>query len=59
MLALVGSGEYLPPIEPVDRQLINRLPAPVRVVCLPTAVGTEGDERIDYWSRLGVDRCWF
>ena len=55
MLALVGSGEYLPPIASVDRELIRRLAAPVRVVCLPTAVGTEGDERIDYWSRLGVD----
>lgn len=55
MLALVGSGEYLPSIASVDRELIRRLAAPVRVVCLPTAVGTEGDERIDYWSRLGVD----
>ena len=55
MLALVGSGEYLSPIEPLDRELINRLTAPVRVVCLPTAAGTEGTERIDYWSRLGVE----
>jgi cyanophycinase len=55
MLALVGSGEYLSPIEPLDRELINRLTAPVRVVCLPTAAGTEGPERIDYWSRLGVE----
>ena len=54
MLALVGSGEYLPPIAPLDRALINRLAAPVRVVCLPTAAGTEGPERIAYWSRLGV-----
>ena len=55
MLALVGSGEYLPSIASVDRELIRRLAAPVRVVCLPTTVGTEGDECIDYWSRLGVD----
>lgn len=55
MLALVGSGEYLPPIVPVDRELINRLAAPLRVVCLPTAAGTEGPERIAYWSRLGVE----
>jgi cyanophycinase len=54
MLALVGSGEYLPPIEPVDRELIRRLPDPVRVACLPTAAGQEGPERIDYWSNLGV-----
>lgn len=53
--ALVGSGEYLPPIEPVDQELIQRLGKPARVVCLPTAAGTEGAERINYWSRLGVD----
>lgn len=55
MLALVGSGEYLPAMAPVDRQLIERLPSPVRVVCLPTAAGAEGHARIDYWSRLGVE----
>ncbi|MGD0173871.1 MAG: Type 1 glutamine amidotransferase-like domain-containing protein [Anaerolineales bacterium] len=55
MLALVGSGEYLPPMEPVDRILLGRLPDPPRVVCLPTAAGTEGSERIGYWSHLGED----
>jgi cyanophycinase len=54
MLALVGSGEYLPPMDPVDRYLLAQLPMPGRVVCLPTAAGTEGDERIQYWSNLGV-----
>jgi cyanophycinase len=54
MLALTGSGEYLPPMEAVDRELIRRLPGPARVVCLPTAAGTEGPERIGYWSQLGV-----
>ncbi len=55
MLALVGSGEYLPAMEPVDRELIRRLAEPPRVVCLPTAAGQEGPERIGYWSRLGVE----
>lgn len=55
MLALVGSGEYLPPIASLDRELIRRLAAPARVVCLPTAAGTEGHARIAYWSRLGVE----
>lgn len=54
-LALVGSGEYLPPIEPMDRELIRRLDGPARVVCLPTAAGTEGAERINYWMQLGID----
>jgi len=55
ILALVGSGEYLPPIENVDRELIARLRQPPRVVCLPTAAGREGPERIDYWMSLGVE----
>lgn len=55
MFALIGSGEYLPEMEPVDRDLIGRLPEPARVVCLPTAAGREGPERVAYWSRLGVD----
>ena len=53
-LALVGSGEYLPPMEPVDRLLLARLAGEAHVVCLPTAAGTEGAERIRYWSELGV-----
>ena len=35
MLALVGSGEYLPPIEPLDRELISRLPGPARWCACP------------------------
>lgn len=54
-IALVGSGEYLPPMEAVDRDLIRRLEKPARVVCLPTAAGKEGPERIAYWSQLGVE----
>jgi cyanophycinase len=53
-LALVGSGEYLPPMETVDRLLLDRLGGPPKVVCLPTAAGNEGLERIGYWSNLGV-----
>ncbi len=54
MLSLVGSGEYLPSMEPVDRKLIERLGEPPQVVCLPTAAGQEGEERIAYWSNLGM-----
>ncbi len=52
-VALVGAGEYLPPLADVDRRLLARVDNP-RVVCLPTAAGTEGAERIAYWSDLGV-----
>ncbi len=54
MLALVGSGEYLPPIEPVDRYLLAQINGEPSVACLATAAGTEGDDRIAYWSTLGV-----
>lgn len=53
-LALVGSGEYLDPIAPLDQWLIGRLGEPARVVCLPTAAGNEGEEKIAYWSNLGM-----
>ena len=55
MFALVGSGEYLTAMGAVDRNLISLLREPPRVVCLPTAAGKEGPERISYWSRLGVE----
>jgi cyanophycinase len=58
-LALVGSGEYLPPMAEVDKALLARLaathPGKAHVVCLPTAAGEEGPERIQYWSELGVN----
>ena len=55
VFALVGSGEYLEPMEPVDRYLMDKLEQPPRVVCLPTAAGNEGEERIAYWSNLGIN----
>src|SRR4030042_4972567 len=53
MLALVCSGEYLPPMEAVDCYLLELLKTEAHVICLPTAAGTEGSERIAYWSELG------
>jgi cyanophycinase len=53
MLALAGSGEYLPGMEPVDRLLLGHLKEPASVVCLPTGAGTEGEERLRYWMELG------
>jgi cyanophycinase len=54
ILSLVGSGEYLPKMEAVDRWLLSQLSEPARVVCLATAAGTEGQARIDYWDNLGT-----
>lgn len=52
-IALVGSGEYLPVMGPVDLHLLDGRPQ--RVVMLPTAAGEEGDERISYWNELGLN----
>ena len=58
LIALVGSGEYLPVMEEIDRHLLaslntdGRMP---RVVCLPTAAGKEGDRSINRWSEMGIE----
>ena len=49
-VALVGSGEYLPAMEDVDRGLLTGRPA--RAICLPTAAGEEGLEAVRYWTEL-------
>jgi cyanophycinase len=57
LIALVGSGEYLPVMEPVDRYLLAHCGADgrsPRVVCLPTAAGQEGDVSVERWSGMGV-----
>jgi cyanophycinase len=56
ILALTGSGEYLKGMRPIDEKLLARLNKDKpKVVCIPTAAGTEGSERIRYWSNLGID----
>ena len=57
LITLVGSGEYLPVMEDVDRHLLSSLNLngrKPRVVCLPTAAGREGDGSINRWSGMGV-----
>lgn len=51
-LALLGSGEFLPVMEDLDRLLLDGRPR--RVVHLPTAAGLEGSRRIEYWSKLAA-----
>lgn len=58
LIALLGSGEYLPVMDDVDRYLLANCEADgrkPRVVCLPTAAGQEGDKSISRWSRMGVE----
>jgi len=54
-LALVGSGEYLPPMMPVDRALLERVPGSPRVVCLATAAAPDGPEVFTRWGRMGEE----
>ncbi|NJC96280.1 MAG: hypothetical protein FIB03_08080 [Anaerolineae bacterium] len=57
LIALVGSGEYLPVMEDVDRHLLhslNLIGRKPRVVCLPTAAGREGDVSVNRWSNMGL-----
>lgn len=49
--ALVGSGEFLDVMVPIDRVLLTG--RALRAVFLPTASALDGDERIDYWMELG------
>ena len=52
-IALVGSGEFLPVMEPVDAALLVGRSA--RAAFLPTAAAPEGPERVRYWLRLGTE----
>src|SRR6266702_6643444 len=54
-LALVGAGEYLPPIAPVDTMLLERIDGAPRVVVLPTASTPDGAGVPEHWAKMGVD----
>lgn len=57
LIAIVGSGEYLPVMEEIDRHLLASLNLngrKPRVVCLPTAAGREGGASVDRWSDMGI-----
>jgi len=50
-VALVGSGEFLEVMAPVDAALLRGRPQ--RAVIVPTAAAREGDARVAYWIELG------
>lgn len=56
-IALVGSGEYLPAMEEIDRALLERVggPGAVRVVVLPTAAGLEDPGSPARWAQMGLE----
>ena len=55
-IALVGSGEYLPQMLELEKELINdgvkngKNPIYIQI---PTADGQESENRIQYWKNLG------
>jgi len=58
LIALLGSGEYLPVMNEIDRYLLGQTVTdgrPPRVVCLPTAAGTEGEASVGRWMRMGEE----
>jgi len=60
LIALLGSGEYLPVMDEVDLFLLANCGVDAkarkpRVVCLPTAAGDEGSKSISRWSNMGVE----
>jgi len=58
LIALLGSGEYLPVMNDIDRYLLEQTVGTVRtprVVCFPTAAGLESDESVNRWMRMGQE----
>jgi cyanophycinase len=58
LVALVGSGEYLPVMNDIDLHLLTSVNTNGRapsVVCMPTAAGQEGDASIDRWLHMGME----
>ena len=58
LIALVGSGEYLPIMNEIDRHLLASVDTNGRaphVVCLATAAGQEGDASVNRWLNMGTE----
>jgi cyanophycinase len=54
LFALLGSGEFEPWTEEVDRWLLERSTGGGRVLILPTASAPEGDAVFDRWGNMGL-----
>src|SRR5947209_8099179 len=54
-VALIGAGEYLPPIMAVDKLLLERVGGRPRVVVLPTAAALDGPGVAERWAQMGVE----
>lgn len=54
-VALVGAGEYLEGMLPVDQKLLERTSGPPKVVVLPTASAPDGDSVTERWASMGIE----
>ena len=52
--SLLGSGEFQPWSEPVDRRLLEEADGDGRVLILPTASAPEGKDVFERWGSLGL-----
>jgi cyanophycinase len=52
--SLLGSGEFQPWSEPVDRRLVAEADGDGRVLILPTASAPEGKDVFERWGSLGL-----
>jgi cyanophycinase len=55
LMALLGSGEFEPWTEQVDRWLLERATGDGTVLILPTASAPEGDDVFDRWGTMGKE----
>jgi cyanophycinase-like exopeptidase len=53
-IALLGSGEFEPWTDAIDRDLVDRCAGDGRVAILPTASAPDGDAVFDRWARAGL-----
>ena len=54
MIAITGSGEFLPGIKNADKSLFSTIDNPY-VLSFSTAAGKESIERQEYWKNLAID----
>jgi cyanophycinase len=54
-VALVGAGEYLPEILPVDKKLLELVNGTPHVAVVPTASAPDGEGVPERWARMGVE----
>ena len=54
MIAITGSGEFLPGIKNADKSLFSTIDNPY-VLSFATAAGKESIERQEYWKDLAID----